>query len=89
MSPELSPELIQALNANDHELEVVDPESNRVYVIVSKERWSEGSATSDDNLNADEMLAAAAAANSGPEGWDAPGMDVYDGPEYDDVPSDS
>jgi hypothetical protein len=30
-----------------------------------------------------------AAANSGPEGWDAPGMDVYDGPEYDDVPSDS
>ncbi len=31
----------------------------------------------DSELTPEEMLAAAAAANSGPDGWDAPGMDVY------------
>ena len=36
----------------------------------------------DDELTPDAMTAAAAIANSGPDGWDACGMDVYDGPEY-------
>lgn len=87
MTPQLNTDLLQALHANDDELEVVDPSTNRVYVIVAKERWSSVTACDDGEPSTDEMLAAAGSANAGPEGWDAPGMEVYDGPAYDNSTS--
>jgi len=38
---QLTPELQHALHASQSELEVVDPSTNRHYVIVAKERWLE------------------------------------------------
>lgn len=39
MGFQLTPELQHALHASQSELEVVDPSTNRHYVIVAKDRW--------------------------------------------------
>jgi hypothetical protein len=53
MGLQLPSELQHALHATQSELEVVDPSTNRHYVIVSKDRWLErisgNQATADDH----------------------------------------
>ena len=44
MTLPLSSELQHALHASPHELELVDPATNKHYVIVPKERWLERTA---------------------------------------------
>lgn len=86
MDVRIDPELAQALHASNDELEIVDPSTDRVYVIVTKERWSNRAAYDDTDVSPNEMLAAAAMANAGPDGWDAPDLSRYDSSEYDASP---
>jgi len=37
MNPKLSQELLNALHASEDELEITDPNTNRVYVLVDQE----------------------------------------------------
>jgi hypothetical protein len=66
-------------------IEVEDETTQMVYVIVSLAQFRDMQhrVMTDGTLSAAEMLAAAAAGNSGEEGWDAEGMDVYDDSRYD------
>ncbi len=63
-------------------VEFRDDQSNTRYVLMSRQVF-QSLVYDDSDLGADELLAAAAAVNRGLDGWDAPGMDVYDSPAYD------
>jgi len=63
---------------------VEDADTRQQYVLLRADLYQQIQPLIDaGELTDEEMLAAAAVANKGPEGWDAAGMDVYDGPEYD------
>lgn len=66
MGLQLTPELQHALHAAQSELEVVDPSTNRHYVIVSKDRWLER--TSANQATAD---------NHGHHGCDSESLDLW------------
>jgi hypothetical protein len=81
MTPKLPNDLSQALAGNlGAPLEVEDPRTQTVYVLLSREEFQRMLVRryDDGDLSADEMLAAAARNLEDPEGWGAPGMDVYD-----------
>jgi hypothetical protein len=63
-------------------LELRDEQSDALYIFMSRQQF-ETLVYDDSDLSADELLAAAAAANRGRDGWDAEGMDIYDSPAYD------
>ena len=86
MTPKLSNELAQALDAQGGKLTVEHPVTGQRVVIIMGQRLEEEMRKvlyDDSELSPEEMLAAAASTGQGESGWDAPGMDVYDGPKYD------
>ena len=66
MGLQLTPELQHALHASQSELEVVDPSTNRHYVIVAKDRWLERTAVNQ-----------AAAGDHGHRGRDSDSVDLW------------
>lgn len=84
MMVQLSEELRRALAENPGQpVYVEDADTRQQYVLVRAELYRQVQPLLDaGELTDEEMLAAAAAANRGPDGWDAPGMDIYDGPQY-------
>jgi hypothetical protein len=81
MTPKLPNELSQALAGNPGTpLEVEDPQTHTVYVLVSREEYIRmlSRRYDDAEMSAEELLAAAAATLDDPEGWGAPGMEEYD-----------
>ena len=85
MTPKLSTDLAKALDEHGGKLTLQHPVTGQQVVLIIGQRLEDEMRKvlyDDSELTADEMLAAAATANGGPEGWDAPGMDVYDSPEY-------
>jgi hypothetical protein len=80
MSPELSPELRQAVHQlqGNQPLRVVDPETNTVYVLMRAEIFDQVRAVlrEDEAELADTYAAQSEAALQA--GWDAPEMDDYD-----------
>jgi hypothetical protein len=63
---------------------VEDADTRQQYVLLRADLYQQIQPLIEaGELTDEEMLAAAAVANQGPEGWDAPGMDDYDGPGYD------
>ena len=76
----LSTELQQALHDNpDRPLQVVDPGTNKVYVLVSADVFERiKPLIGEEEFDIRETYAAQFAAMSTPECWDAPGMEVYD-----------
>lgn len=86
MAPKLSSEQRQALvQKPDGPLAVEDEQSNRVYVIISQDHFEKMQRLlfDDSDLTPDEMLAVARLALDDPEGWGAPGMEVYDSADFD------
>jgi hypothetical protein len=83
MTPKLSEELQQALHANgDRPVQVVDPGTNKVYVLIAAEVYERiKPLISDDEFDIRETYAAQFAAMDTPECWGAPGMELYD--DYD------
>lgn len=88
MTPKLSKELSQALqNKPGTPLEVEDPETSTLYVLVTREQFTrlQDRLYDDGELTTEEMLAAAAPALNDPAGWGAAGMDEYDRPDLTDT----
>jgi hypothetical protein len=86
MTPKLSDDLAKALDQHGGKLTVTHPSTGEPVILIVSQRLDEEMRKviyDDSELAPDEMLAAAAAANQGPEGWDAPGMEIYDTPEFD------
>lgn len=84
MAPKLDAQLAQALDEHDGQITTVHPRTGEPIITITQQRLQGLLFDDEGTLTADEMLAAAAAGNRGRDGWDAPGMEVYDGPEYDD-----
>ena len=85
MTPKLSNDLAKALDEHDGKLTLQHPVTGQPVVLIIGQRLEEEMRKilyDDSELTTDEMLAAAATASRGPDGWDAPGMDIYDGPQY-------
>ena len=85
MTPKLSEDLAKALDEQGGKLTLQHPVTGQPVVLIIRQRLDDEMKKilyDDSELSADEMMAAAAVANAGPEGWDAPGMEVYDGPEF-------
>jgi hypothetical protein len=85
MTPKLSTDLAKALDEHDGKLTLQHPVTGQPVVLIIGQKLEEEMRKvlyDDSQVSADEMLAAAEAGNSGPEGWDAPGMEVYDKPDY-------
>jgi hypothetical protein len=80
MTPKLSRELRQALHDNaDRPIEVVDPGTNKVYVLVSADMFQRVKPLIDEeDFDIRETYAAQFAAMNTPECWGAPGMEAYD-----------
>lgn len=80
MSPELSPELREAVHQlpGNQPLRVVDPETNIVYVLVRAELFDQVQGTLPEAH--DELVETYAAQSEAAQraGWDAAGMDDYD-----------
>lgn len=79
---ELSAEQRQELaRERERPLQVVDPETKKVYFIVSDDLFARVRALfADDDLDVRDTYAAQSA-TAGAAGWDDPEMDVYD--QYD------
>ncbi len=89
MTPKLTDDLAKALDEHGGKLTLQHPLTGQTVILIIGKRLEEEMKKvlyDDSELSPGEMIAAAAAANSGPKGWDAPGMEVYDGPEYDAPP---
>jgi len=61
----------------DRPLEIRDDQTDTLYVLMTHDQFQK-LAYDDSDLTGEEMIAAAAAALNDPEGWGAPGMEVYD-----------
>lgn len=91
MTIKLSDELKQALanQPSGQPLRVEDEDTNTQYVIVQMEvfeRMQRAISYDDSDLTSEEMRAAAQLMLEDPEGWGAPGMEIYDTykpPQYD------
>lgn len=78
MNAKLTDELRQAMQQQpDRPLEIRDDQTNTLYVLMTRDQFQK-LVYDDSELTGDEMLAAAAAGLDDPEGWGAPGMEVYD-----------
>ena len=79
----LSTEQQRALHDNaDRPLQVVDPGTKKVYVLVSADVFERiKPLIGEEEFDIRETYAAQFAAMSTPECWDAPGMELYD--DYD------
>jgi len=58
-------------------VEFTDDQTNTCYVLMTREQFQQ-LVYDDSDLTPDEMMAAAAHSLDDPEGWGAPGMEVYD-----------
>jgi hypothetical protein len=85
MMPHLSQDLAKALDEQGGKLILEHPLTGQPVVLIAGQRLEDElrEASHHDAIAAHEMLYAAALANRGPDGWDAPGMEVYDTPAYD------
>ncbi len=79
MTPKLNSEQLQALHdGDDRPIEVVDPETNRIYILLAQEQYErlkplfEGVPVSTEEQR--EIIREAGRR----AGWDDPEMDVYD-----------
>lgn len=80
MAARLSEELRQALaRQGDQPLQVVDPKTQRVYVLVSMDIFEGLKPLRDDFVSLDAYSAQGAVA--GAVGWNDPAMDIYN--QYD------
>jgi hypothetical protein len=74
--------LIQPQPGRVAEFEFEGDASNTIWVMMTREQMKQ-IVYDDDELSSNEMLASAATALDDPEGWGAPGMEVYDDIEAD------
>ncbi len=84
MTPKLNDELIEAISRHDDRpVRVEHPGTHKVYLLISEDQLDRLRPLfdSNDEFDPNEALPLAHEAFSGPEGWDAPGMDAYD--DYD------
>ena len=87
MTPKISEEIRIALEQQpDQPLTVRDEQSARDYVILPVERFDQLQRLVYDDTEVDpaETLPLMVQSFGGPEGWDAPGMDDYDDPGFDE-----
>jgi hypothetical protein len=84
MAPRISDEIRQALNSNPGKpLEVEDDQTHAKYVTIPAETFQKVQALFFDDGEFDpwEAYPLLDQTFGGPEGWDAPGMELYD--DYD------
>jgi hypothetical protein len=77
MTPRLIKDLREALQNTAGSVEIEDPQTNQVYVLMTRHEFQR-LIYDDSDLTVEEMEAAASTALADPEGWGAPGMDEYD-----------
>ena len=90
MIAKLSDEQRQALAQQpDQPLPVEDPQTKAQFVLISRDvflQMEQALAYDDSDVTAEERLELAQRGLKDPEGWGAPGMEVYDDyqpPQYD------
>lgn len=84
MAPKINEEIRQALHQHPGKpLEVEDDQTHLKYVVIPAETFQKVQALFDDDGDFDpsEAYPLLDQTFGGPEGWDAPGMEVYD--DYD------
>jgi hypothetical protein len=73
----ITPEQRQAIaEAGEAPVPVLDPETNKTYVLISEESYHRICDRNDDDLNAEEMLSHMWEVMK--DDWSDPRMDVYD-----------
>jgi hypothetical protein len=77
MTPKLSNELRDAVQHNAGKPVEVEDEQHQVYILMTRQEFARV-VYDDSELTPDEMLTAAAQGLADDEGWNAPGMVVYD-----------
>jgi hypothetical protein len=85
MTLKLSNDLAKALDEHGGKLTLQHPVTGQPVVLIIGQRLEEEMRRvlyDDSELSEVEMLAAMGLTSSGSMGWDAPGMDDYDGPQY-------
>ena len=79
MTPKLNQEQLQALHARDeHPVEVLDPETNRVYVLLAQEQYERLKPLFEEDPPSDNERRRLLADAGRRAGWDDPEMDRYD-----------
>lgn len=83
MTVKLSDDLRTAIEHRGNEfVTVLDDMTQQRYVLIPKEEYDALRRTAAlydaSDLSPEEMVATAALTFSGPDGWDAPGMEAYD-----------
>ena len=78
MTPKMILGLREALqHSGGKPVEIEDTQTHEIYVLMTRDDFQR-LMYDDSELSEGEMLAAARQGLSDPEGWSAPGMEVYD-----------
>ena len=79
MTPKLNTEQLQALHAQDNRpVEILDPETNRVYVLLAQEQYERLKPLFEEDPASENERRQWLADAGRRAGWDDKEMDVYD-----------